>query len=52
MKDYELVSREIEGSNEIARTWSAYMRLNPYASKVSVVDAMDAVRIIGKRANL
>lgn len=52
MKDYELVSREIEGSDEIARIWSAYTRLNPYASAVSVVDAMDAVRIIGKRANL
>lgn len=52
MKDYELVSREIEGSDEIARIWSAYTRLNPYASAVSVVDAMDAVRIIGKRVNL
>lgn len=52
MKDYELVSREIEGSDEIARIWSAYTRLNPYASAVSVVDAMDAVRVIGKRVNL
>lgn len=49
MKNYELVSREIESSDEIARVWSAYTRLNPYASEISVVDAMNAVRMIGER---
>lgn len=52
MKHYELVSREIEGSNEIARIWSAYTRLNPYAAAVSVEDAMNAVRMIGRRIGL
>lgn len=52
MKNYELVSHEIESSAEIARIWSAYTRLNPYASNVSVTDAMDAVRMIGRRISL
>lgn len=52
MKNYELVSHEIESSTEIARIWSAYTRLNPYASNVSVADAMDAVRMIGRRISL
>lgn len=52
MKDYGLVSREIESSDEIARIWSSYTRLNPYASEISVSDAMDAVRMIGERINL
>lgn len=52
MKNYELVSREIEGSDEIALIWSAYTRLNPYAAAVSVEDAMNAVRMIGRRIGL
>jgi predicted nucleotidyltransferase component of viral defense system len=52
MRRFELVSREIEGSDEIARIWSAYTRLNPYASEISVADAMDAVRMIGERIDL
>lgn len=52
MKSYQLVSKEMEDSDEIARIWSAYTRLNPYASETSVADAMDAVRMIGARINL
>jgi predicted nucleotidyltransferase component of viral defense system len=52
MRHYELVSREIEDSDEIARIWSAYTRLNPYTADVSVADAMDAVRTIGRKIGL
>ncbi|MCI8469757.1 MAG: nucleotidyl transferase AbiEii/AbiGii toxin family protein [Eggerthellaceae bacterium] len=47
LRDYEHVSREIESSPQIRLIWDAYVRNNPYASTVTIEQAMDVLRLLG-----
>lgn len=47
MKDYERVCEEMQASSDIQSMWANYAAHNTFASEITLLDTLNAVRIVG-----